>query len=405
MQELKDHIEALKKNLGPEVSDQEVEALKCTLRSVFKSKGIELPEKILLATKIAFEQHQSNVNLVIYEDAEDGLEFIVEVSNSDGTILFIDQCSYEDNRSHPNHLKDYPLLVEGIEFTLVKGHLYASGEEVTIKYPTDNVNTFFEPKHTPLTICNKQDQSDQEDDQQDRQDQLIYLGHTELPDLSLDGTPIPPDSLKFILCRHAWGFNITIAYYVRSCNTLFCGTTYNQDYPEPTAIEISGNELIMYLHTDEPKLKRVYQSKQPFEPNANLTQIYGHAPTKRTYNLKNMESKMSIHYSVKPLTLGQQNQLDELESCLYDTPITDDKWLKNIVAQYAICPFSANVLYNMACAHAVRDRHDAALHYLEESMKRDRITYSHMFKDADLKSLRSNPKFIQLMENYKSNRV
>lgn len=402
MCELKEHIEALNKKLGSEVSDQEVDALKCTLKRVFKNFGIELSEKILLSTRIGFEQHQTNVNLVVREESESdsdrATQFIMEISRSDGTVLFIDQCTHEDNQSCPNHLQDYPLVVDDIEFTLVRGRLYASGNEVTIRYPKDNVNTFWTSGHTPLA----RNKVEYDENQMYDKEQLVYLGRTEQSNLILDGISISPNSLKFVLCRHAWGYNITLAYYVHSCNTIFCGTTFNQDYPEPRAIEISGEKLIMHLVKDEPTLKRVYQTKQSFETNANLSQLYGHAKSRIFFSLKTMAKRMPLYYSVKSLTREQRNCIDELEHHLCDTPVTDDKWLQNITSQYNICPYSGDILYNMACAHAVRDKHDKALHYLEQSMKYGRASFRHMSTDKDLDSLRSNSKFIELMKDYEN---
>jgi serine/threonine protein kinase/Flp pilus assembly protein TadD len=67
-----------------------------------------------------------------------------------------------------------------------------------------------------------------------------------------------------------------------------------------------------------------------------------------------------------------------------------------------IDPDDPSTLYNLACFHAVAERGEKALDLLERAEKVGWNRYEWASQDADLNSIRSNPRFIQLVERLKA---
>lgn len=63
-----------------------------------------------------------------------------------------------------------------------------------------------------------------------------------------------------------------------------------------------------------------------------------------------------------------------------------------------LCPDDPGVLYNIACSFALVGRVDDAILALSRAVKNGYVNHSHMAKDDDLKSLRDDERFLQLLQ-------
>ncbi len=81
------------------------------------------------------------------------------------------------------------------------------------------------------------------------------------------------------------------------------------------------------------------------------------------------------------------------------------KDFERAIADYAeairLAPRNDNVFYNRACYFALLNRTDPAIESLGKSLELGYRNFSHMEKDSDLDSIRSDPRYRELIQKYK----
>lgn len=83
------------------------------------------------------------------------------------------------------------------------------------------------------------------------------------------------------------------------------------------------------------------------------------------------------------------------KAAMYQKGLEIDKRLARL------CPDDSSVLYNLACSYSLVGELEGSLCALERAIRSGYSDVTHMLRDPDLKSIRSNEKFVSLAQKIK----
>lgn len=253
-------------------------------------------------------------------------------------------------------------------------------------------------------------------------DYFLRDNYVLFPEYDFDGM------ISFVANRYAWGMNVCVGFFDPVKNIIYCGKSYNFDYPPGIAlrkINKSNNypECQIFISNEDKQRRIIYRDAvndpviffDNLYPDSNWCNLgiekdFKHLkkciewlrdPDQGDDQIEKFEQKIK---ELKELVEQCDDSLNkkDYENCIaFGNKFVSDPW--NYIYVYSQGYLGTTeyvrIQYNIACAYALTGRPDDAMNRLL-CIENEWYDWDHLDSDEDLKSLHSREDFKQLVTRH-----